>query len=160
MAVQFCSLIRKTDQIIPRSSYTLVRFPFGSYESFDNKGMHNVRQPDGYQITSWDSDERSSLIWPHRRGLGRITATAQFESGNYSEIRIQLIRDPLNLSTGPDTTGTVHYPPSPGMQCFPLSWEIVVNPGTPLGIRVWHNATSPKKLVLSQFKLSILDLDE
>jgi hypothetical protein len=160
MPVQFCSLIRKTAQVIPPGEYTLVRFPFGSLESWDNKGMHNMLQPDGYQITKWDNDDRSALIWPHRRGLGRITATMQFESGNYTELRHQLIRDPLNLSTGPDTTGTEHLPPSPGMQCFDYSWEIIVNPGTPLGYRVSHNATSSKKLVLSQFKLSIYDLDE
>lgn len=160
MAKQYCSLIRKTYQIIPPGVYTLVRFPFGSAESFDNKGMHNVAQPDGYQITSWDTDPRSGLIWPNKRGLGTIHATMQWESGNYTEVRHQLVRDPLDLSTGEDTTGTEHLTPGPGMQCFNYCWEIITNPWTPLGYRVAHNASTSKKLTLSQFKLSIEDLDE
>ncbi len=155
MAKMFCSLIRNMDQVIDPGGYVIVKFPFGSYESWDVQGMHNVKQPDGHTITSWDSDERSGLIWPKVRGLALVYATMHWESGNYTECRHQFIRDPLNLSTGPDTTGTEHRTPGPGMQCFSTMWQGIVNPQTPMAYRVAHNASSPRKLVHAQFKMSI-----
>lgn len=155
MATMFCSLIRHPDQVIYPGSYTIVKFPFGSSESWDVHGMHNAIQPDGYEVTDWDNDERSGLIWPSVRGLGTLHATMQWDSANYTEVRHQFVRDPLNLSTGPDTTATEHFEPSIGMQCFTKSWQIIVNPETPLAYRVYHNASGPINLSLAQFKLSI-----
>lgn len=155
MATMFCSLIRHADQIVPPGVYTIVRFPFGTQESWDVQNMHQVMQPDGYQITQWDVDPRSGLIWPRVRGHAQLYATMQWEAGNYTECRHQFIRDPLNLSTGPDTTGTEHRTPGPGMQCFTTSWMGLVNPGTPIAYRVAHNASTPRKLVHAQFKMAI-----
>lgn len=151
----FCSLIRSIDQVVAPGDYVIVRFPFGVQESFDKSAMHQAKQPDGYEITAWDTDPRSGLIWPRVRGLCHLYATMQWESGNYTELRHQFIRDPLGLSTGPDTTGTEHRAPTPGMQCYTTSWQGLVNPGTPIAYRVAHNASSSRKLVHAQFKMSI-----
>lgn len=155
--VQVCSLKRDTPQIVPPGAYTIVRFPFGSAEPTDRFGMHQMQQPDGYTITSWDTDERSGLIWPSKYGWGHLYAMIQWEAATATEYRDQYIRDPLNLGspTPVDTTATDHRPPSPGMQCFTKSHGIFVNAATPLALRVWHNAPVPLALVLAEFKLAI-----
>jgi len=156
VAVLYCSLGRTPDQVIPPRTYTLVRFPFGSSHEFgDAHGMHDLVQPDGYEITSWDTDDRSSLVWPAARGLGLLHITTHWEAGNYDEFRDQFIRDPLNLNKGPDVTGTKHFPPSPGMQFFSSSWQLVVEPGTPIAYMVYHNDTVPRKLLYANLKMSI-----
>lgn len=156
MAVHVCSLIRSTPQTLATGGgYQLLRFPFGDAESLDSEGMHQVSQPDGHQVTDWDSDDRSALIWPSVAGWGALTAMIQWEAGSYTELRDQFIRDPLSLSTGPDTTATDHRPPSPGMQCFTKHHEILVDPGTPLALRVTHNDHQARRVVLAEFKLAI-----
>lgn len=155
--VQVCSLKRDTPQLVPPNTYTIVRFPFGSAEPSDRFGMHQMQQPDGYTITSWDTDDRSGLIWPSRSGWGTLHAMIQWEAANATEYRDQYIRDPLSLGspTPADTTATDHRPPSVGMQCFTKSHGIFVNETTPLALRVWHNSSGPINLVLGEFKLVI-----
>ena len=151
----YCSLLVSEDQVIPRGEYTIVRFPYssgGGAEQSDAEGMHSPAQPDGG--SSAYPDERSGLIWPAHSGvIGHWLAEAQFEPGDYSEIRLQFIRDPLNLSTGANTTGTTHLPKSPGMQCFTLSHMFIANADTPVAFRVFHNASGPVKLTLAEHKL-------
>ncbi|MFF5339592.1 hypothetical protein ACFY4H_02610 [Streptomyces althioticus] len=156
--VQVCSLKRDTPQTIPaaNSPYTVIRFPFGSAESSDAFAMHQVNQPDGYVITSWDTDPRSGLIWPSVAGWGTLHAMIQWEAGNYDELRDQFVRDPLGLTPDPnDTTATEHRPPSPGMQCWTKSWGIFVNPSVPLAVRATHDDSVARKIVLAEFKLVI-----
>jgi hypothetical protein len=151
-----CSLINAEPQTIPPGGdYHIVNFPFGGGESYDAHGMHQMAQPDGYQITDWPADERSGLIWPSTDGWGVLTVNLHWESGNYTELRDRFVRDPLNVSTGYDSTATDHRAPSPGMQCFTKQHQMFVHPGTPIALLVGHNATSPRRLVLAEFKLAI-----
>lgn len=156
VTVRVCSLIRVTPQPIPADeAFHIVRFPFGAAESLDEHGMHQVEQPDGHRVDDWDTDDRSGLIWPAGEGWGALTAMIQWENGDYTELRDQYIRDPLNLSTGPDTTATDHRPRSPGMQCFTKHHEVTVRPGTPIALRVRHNDGRAQRIVHAQFKLAI-----
>jgi hypothetical protein len=41
------------------------------------------------------------------------------------------------------------------MQCFTKVWSIFVHPGVPLALRVAHNDSVTRKLVLAEFKLVI-----
>ncbi|MGF0163043.1 hypothetical protein ACQRET_03235 [Streptomyces koyangensis] len=156
--VLVCSLKRDTPQVIPSGGYHIVRFPFGVLESYDRWEMHQVQQPDGYTITSWDTDQRSGLIWPTTTGWGELHAMVQWESGDYVELRDQYVRDPLSLGspTPVDTTATEHRPPSIGMQCWVKGGHgIFVRPDTPLALRVAHDAPNPTAVVLAEFKLVI-----
>ncbi|MEU1802327.1 hypothetical protein [Streptomyces sp. NPDC019937] len=155
MAVQICSLIVAEPQVIPPGGYRVVRFPFGTAESYDALGMHQVAQPDGYTIKNWRTDDRAGLIWPAADGWGALTAMIQWEAGGYGELRDRFVRDPLGLSTGADSTATDHRPPSHGMQCFTKHHEMFVHPRTPLALMVSHNGSSPARLVLAEFKLAI-----
>lgn len=156
MSVLVCSLITAGPQTIPAGGYHVVRFPFGTGESYDAHGMHQMVQPDGYQISDWQQDDRSGLIWPSVDGWGSLTAVVQWESGGYTELRDQFVRDPLGLTDDPvNTTGTDHRVPSPGMQCFTKHHEFFVHPSVPLALRVSHNHAGPRQLVLAQFKLAI-----
>lgn len=165
MTVHVCSLILKEQQTIPSGGgYHIVKFPFGAGESYDGHGMHQMLQPDGYQITDWRADDRSGLIWPTVSGWGVLTANVHWESGNYSELRDRFVRDPLNLTgqfptteTSPagDPTATDHRPPSPGMQCFTKQHQMFVHPDTPIAFLAAHNASSPRKITHAQFKLAI-----
>ncbi|BFO18670.1 hypothetical protein SHKM778_50580 [Streptomyces sp. KM77-8] len=102
--VQVCSLKRDTAQTIPANSpYTVIRFPFGSAESADGFNMHQVNQPDGYVVTSWDTDARSGLIWPSVAGWGALYAMIQWEAGGYEELRDQFVRDPSVSPRHPTT---------------------------------------------------------
>ncbi|MDH6189110.1 hypothetical protein M2168_002142 [Streptomyces sp. CZ24] len=154
-----CSLKVDVNQVIPDDGgYHVVRFPFGSGESSDRWEMHQVQQPDGYVVTNWAADDRSGLIWPARSGWGHLYAMIQWESGPYTELRDQYVRDPLGLTSDPmNTTATDHRPPSPGMQCFTKSHGIFVNPSVPLALRVGQNAGRPVNLVLAEFKLVIYE---
>lgn len=154
-----CSLKVDIDQPIPSDGqYHTVRFPFGAAESYDRWEMHQVQQPDGYVVGDWATDDRSGLIWPTRNGWGHLYAMIQWESGDYTELRDQYVRDPLGFTGDPaNTTATDHRPPSPGMQCFTKSHGIFVNPQTPLALRVAQNAGQPVNLVLAEFKLVIHD---
>ncbi|MFZ3595025.1 hypothetical protein [Streptomyces sp. BH104] len=155
---QVCSLKRDTPQIIqPGSPYQIVRFPFGSLESTDNHEMHQVETTD-YTIATWDSDERSGLIWPARPGWGHLYAMIQWEGGNYTELRDQFVRDPLGYGSDPNnTTATDHRPPSPGMQCFTKSHGVFVDPNVPLALRATHNDKVARAITLAEFKLVIYD---
>ncbi|MFS8534362.1 MAG: hypothetical protein FWJ65_04320 [Limnochordales bacterium] len=154
MSVCVVSLIRDVPQIILPHTWTIVKFPYTG-ESYDVWGMHNPAQPDGYQVSDWDADDRSGLIWPSTSGWGVLTAMIHWESGNYTELRDQFCRDPLGLSTGQDTTATDHRAPTPGMQFFTKTHQIFVNPATPLSLRVWHNAPGSAMITHAQFKLAI-----
>lgn len=167
MGAHICSLIRAADQLIPGGGgYHLVRFPFGSAESFDEFEMHQVVQPDGYVISSsgWDSDDRSSLIWPSKYGWGTFSAMVQWEaptgtSGAVGEYRDGFVRDPLGLAGDPyNTTGTAHTAASPGANFFRASWPIFVHPGKPVALRIGHSGSGPLKMTLAEFKLSIIDV--
>lgn len=156
MTVHVCSLITAEPQTIPPGGYHTVRFPPSGGKSYDAHGMHQTTQPDGYQITDWQEDDRSALIWPAADGWGSLTAVIQWESGGYTELRDQFVRDPLGLTGDPvNTTATEHRPPSPGMQCWHKSHEIFVHPGVPLAVRVSHNDAVPRRLVFAEFKLAI-----
>ncbi|KPC59528.1 hypothetical protein ADL29_34370 [Streptomyces chattanoogensis] len=157
-AVQVVSIIRATSQpqTIPSDGqYHVIRFPYDT-ESYDPYSMHEAVQPDGYQVVDWKTDDRSGLIWPSKDGWGHLTAVIQWEAGDYRELRDQFVRDPLSLTADPvDTTGTDHRPPSPGIQCFTKHHEIVVHPGAPIALRVGHNATTAKNIILAELKLAI-----
>jgi len=142
-------------QLIQPGRWTVVRFPTDE-ESYDPLDMHaRLQKHDAYEVRDWARDDRSGLIWPARNGWGTLNAMLQWEPGGYDELRDQFIRDPLNLSTGPDTTATDHRPPSPGMQCFTKTWSLSVRVGTPLALRVAHNDDQPRLLTLAELKLEI-----
>ena len=156
MTVRVCSLISNHHRSIPGDGeYHILRFPFGTGESYDEHGMHQMQQPDGYEITDWENDDRSGLIWPAVDGWGELTANIHWEDGGYTELRDRFVRDPLDLSSGPDSTATDHRPPSPGMQCFTKNHGIFVHPGTTLALLVAHNDSRSRSVVHSQFKLAI-----
>lgn len=157
MSVHVCSLISTVPQEIPSGGYHVLRFPFAG-ESSDAWTMHELAKS-GYQITNWRTDDRSGLIWPSRYGWASLTAVIQWEYGDYDELRDQFVRDPLRFTSDPEnTTATEHRPPSPGMQCFAKHHEIFANPDTPLAVRVSHNASSSRAVVLAQFKVAIHDV--
>jgi hypothetical protein len=154
--VLVCSLITNQPQEIPTNGYHVVRFPYGSAESYDAHNMHPAEQPDGYTVAGWPTDDRSGLIWPTADGWGSLTAVIQWESGGYTELRDQFVRDPLGLTNDPvNTTATEHRPPSPGMQCWHKAHEIFVHPGVPLALRVSHNDSVPRRMVFAEFKLAV-----
>ncbi|WP_413102210.1 hypothetical protein [Streptomyces sp. Inha503] len=152
MAVQVCSLITDTPQLIPVGGYHVVRFPYGSAESYDAHGMHQVVQPDGSEVTDWRTDDRAGLIWPSADGWGSLTAMIQWAPGDYTELRDRFVRDPLGE---PDSTATDHRPPSPGMQCFTKHHEIFVYHDVPLSVMVAHTSDQACELVFAEFKLAI-----
>lgn len=155
MSVRIVSLITAVPQTVPSGGYHIVRFPYTG-ESYDGCGMHEALHPDGYQVTDWQADDRSGLIWPAVDGWGSLTAVIQWEAGGYNELRDQYVRDPLGLTGDPvNTTATEHRPPSPGMQCWHKSHEMFVHPGVPLALRVSHNDSVSRRIVLAEFKLAI-----
>lgn len=157
MSVYICSLILNGTQSIPADGdYHIVRFSHETVgESYDGHGMHQQTQPDGYQIADWQTDDRSGLIWPAVDGWGVLTANIHWESGTYTELRDRFVRDPLDLSTGYNSTATDHRPPSPGMQCFTKQHQMFVHPGTPVSLLVAQNAGSARKITHAQLKLAI-----
>jgi hypothetical protein len=154
MSLHICSLINNDEQVIPPSTYTLLKFPYVG-ESYDVWGMHEECQPD--EVCSTYPDDRSALIWPTVSGWGSLTAMIHWENGDYTEIRDQYIRDPLNLAGGPDTTCTEHEEPNLGMQFRSKHHELFVHPGTPVAVRAYHNDSVARKVVHAQFKLAIQD---
>ncbi|RCV54660.1 hypothetical protein [Marinitenerispora sediminis] len=157
MPVYVCSLAGAIAQAVPPGGgYHLLRFPFDSSgEAYDVHRMHDPVQPDGHVVEDWRTDPRSGLIWPRVNGWGQLHANIHWRAGDYGELRDRFCRDPLDLSTGVDSTGTDHRPPSPGMQCFTKSHGIFVRPGTPLGLMVGHTATAAATVEYAQFKLVI-----
>ncbi|MFD7793648.1 hypothetical protein [Streptomyces sp. NPDC059759] len=156
MTVQICSLIVNEPQSIPADGqYHVVRFPFGAGESFDDCNMHQTAQPDGYAVTDWRHDDRSGLIWPAAEGWGSLNALMYWDDGSYSEIRSRFVRDPLDLSTGFDSTCTEDTPSTPGGQYRAKHWELFVHPGTPLALMVKHDAGRSVNLSFAELKLAI-----
>ncbi|MFH9073458.1 hypothetical protein [Streptomyces alboflavus] len=156
MSVYVCSLKTTGPQLIDPGGYQVVRLPYGGGESYDPHGMHPAEQPDGYVVGSWLAEDRAGLIWPAIDGWGELRAMIQWEAGGYTELRDQVVRDPLGMTSDPaDTTATDHRPPTPGMQCFTKAWSIFVHPGVPLALRVAHNDAGPRQLVLAELKLII-----
>lgn len=148
-----CSLKADVPQDIPADGrYHLVRFPYG-VESYDVHGMHEPVQPDG--VVSTDGDDRAGLIWPAVAGWASLYAMAQWAPGDYTELRDRFVRDPLDLTTGFDSTATEDYPPTVGGQYRAKAWGMFVTPGTPLGLMVRHNAIGPVGLTLAEFKMVI-----
>lgn len=67
LTVLVCSLKSEIPQSIPPGAYTVVRFPFGAAESYDEHGMHHVVQPDGARVSAWSRDDRAGLSRRDRR---------------------------------------------------------------------------------------------
>lgn len=154
MTVYVCSLITAQPQEIAPAAYRIVRFPFGaSGESFDQYGMHQAEQPDGAIALS--SDDRAGLIWPSQHGWASLTAMIFWESGDYTELRDRFVRDPLNITTGFDSTATEDRPPTPGGQYLHKCHELFVYPGTPIALMVQHNDTESRLITHAEFKLAI-----
>lgn len=161
MTARICSLIVKEPQTIPAdSSYHVVRFPFGTSESYDQHGMHQMAQPDGHPITDWRTDDRSGLIWPTVHGWGVLTGIVYWEDGDYTELRDRFERDPLNLTTGPDSTATDHRARTPGIQAFTKQHQMFVHPGTPIAFKVAHNSHASERIYFAEFKLAIHPAEE
>jgi hypothetical protein len=156
VAIRVCSLKFDAErdggpQSVPADSYYVVRFPYGTAESYDTENMH--AQTRSGRTHSFPGDSASGLIWPAHQAWGRLYAMIQWDTAAgdaASEFRDQFVRDPLGSA---DTTCTEHRPPSPGMQCFAKAWGIFVAPDVPLGLRVAHNADRKLDLVLAEFKL-------
>ncbi|MEV0526058.1 hypothetical protein AB0I66_21715 [Streptomyces sp. NPDC050439] len=155
MTVLVCSLKVDTPQVIKPGIYTTVRFPFGALEPYDVHRMHQVAQSDGHTVEAWREDDRAGLIWPAADGWGVLTAMAQWEAGGYRELGARLVRDPLDLTTGWDSTATDERPPSPGRQRSTYQHQMFVHPKTPIALQVCHDDLTPRKLTLAEFKLAI-----
>jgi len=155
MSVFVCSLKVDTPQLVRPGAYTIVRFPFGALESKDDYRMHQMVQPDGYEVTDWRTDDRAGLIWPAVDGWGVLSAMVQWEKGGYREVGARFVRDPLGLSTGWDATATDERAPSPGRQRATHLWQMDVHSQTPLSLQVCHDDTVARKLTLAEFKLAI-----
>lgn len=152
MTLVVSSLISAGTQSIQPNQYTLLRFPFDN-ESADAFDLHPRVQPDtGQSITV--SDPRAGLIWPAHTAWATLNALAYFEEDNYTEIRTRFTRDPLNLTTGEDSTCTQDHAPTPGGQYISKSWNIFVHPMTSIGFLVKHNASTSVAVTLAEFKLS------
>jgi hypothetical protein len=150
-----CSLKVERPQTVPAGgSYHLIRFPYvGTEESYDPHNMHHPSQPDG--VTSAWPDARSGLIWPAASGWGWLTGMVFWEAGSSGEYRARFARDPLNLTTGADTTATTDEAPTPGGQYRHYCHEMFVHPGTPIGLMVRHAASGGLDVTLAEFKLAI-----
>lgn len=148
-----CSLKVDVPQSIPAgSAYTLLRFPYGSAESYDPCDMHPVVQPDG--VISSYPDLRSGLIWPAHDAWAQLYALIYWEDGAYDEVRDRFVRDPLGLFDPPDSTCTQDHAATPGGQYIAKSWGMFVHPGVPLGLMVRHDAPTPVKVTLAEFKIA------
>lgn len=144
MIEHFCSLKVDVPQSIPPGVWTILRFPYVG-ESSDAEDMH----PD--PGTAYATDPASGLIHPaHLDRVGHWWAMVQWEPGGYDELRGQFARDPLGTI---DTTGTVHMPPSPGMQCFTYP-HIFKTDTRPVAFRVYHDDDVPRKVTVAEFKLA------
>lgn len=151
---QVCSLITTEPQLIPAGpDYRIVRFPFGGAESYDEHGMHDVDQPDGETTTG--EHDRAGLIWPSASGWADLYAMLFWARGDYTEVRDRFVRDPLDLSTGYDSTCTEDHRDTPGGQYLAKTWGIFVKVGTPLAVMVRHNSRSALSLDFAEFKLAI-----
>lgn len=150
MRQHVCSLKMDVPQTIPKNTWTVVKFPYDSEESYDPGDMHPLVQ--GGIEEPYPNSSRSGLVYPAHDGpFARLDWMVQWENDYASEYKDQLCRDPFGIA---DTTATSHRTPSPGMQCFVGSWDIFVHPDVPLSLRVAHNHTSSLRIVLAEFKIS------
>lgn len=161
MLTHFCSLYyhydRDADQYVDPDTWTLVRFPYGSSESTDRENMHALADALGEEHP-YPADPASALIWPQHDStelepiIGHLWGTVMWDDANYTELRGQFSRDPLGIN---DVTGTVHYPRSPGMQCFTFPGPpIEINSRVPLGLEVMHNASGRLRIRHAKIKLT------
>ncbi|MET7360199.1 hypothetical protein ABZS76_17355 [Streptomyces sp. NPDC005562] len=170
MSVVICSLLwdaaRHGRQAVKYDSdgYHLVRFPYGAGdESYDPWHMHDPSQGAAAQATTTPSkfpDARSGLIWPSHEGWGLLSAMVFWEpDAKATEFRARYVRDPLDLSTGYDSTATTDSTPTRGGQYRTYLWQMFVHPGTPLGLKISARGVGdvkrPTPLMHAQFKLSI-----
>ncbi len=140
------------DQLIQPGDYQIVRFPFGSVESSDTFDLHPIVQPDtGQSITL--SSPRAGLIWPAHERWARLWALMYWADGPYTEVRSRFVRDPLNLSTGYDSTCTEDSAKTPGGQFISKSWEAKTVLGTPWALMVRHNASEAIRLDFAELKM-------
>lgn len=142
-----------------KDGYHLVRFPYTvSGESYDPWKMHDTSQ--GGSKASKYPDARSGLIWPSHDGWGVLSAMVFWASDAKTlEYRARFVRDPLNSSTGYDATATSDSTPTRGGQYRSYMWQMFVQRGTPLGLKVSARGTRDAKmttpLTLAEFKLAI-----
>jgi hypothetical protein len=164
--VRVVSLKVEVAQSIPAGDdYHLLRFPYDvSDESYDPWGMHDPVHPGGYTVTNWATNPRSGLIWPvcaQAKAWGTVYGLVYWEAGDYSEVRSRIVRDPLGLTAnGYDSTCTEDHFATPGGQFRAKKWGLFVNPATPIGLMVRHNASTAKKVTLAEFKLVIQPVEE
>lgn len=157
--VRAVSLKTDVPQSIPPGGYHIVRFPYPD-QSYDGWGMHTPAQPDGTTVASWSKDDRSGLIWPVSSGWGSLYALAYWESGDYTEVRSRIVRDPLSVASGYDSTDTEDDIANPGGQYRSKAWGMFVNPATPLALMVRHDSATTERLALAEFKLAIHPVEE
>lgn len=140
------------DQMIQPGDYQIIRFPFHPIESSDVFDLHPVVQPDtGQPVTV--ASQRAGLIWPAHERWARLWGLTYWADGPYTEVRSRFVRDPLNLSTGYDSTATEDFLKTPGGQYRIKGWEAKVSPGTPWALMVKHNADEPVRLDFAEFKM-------
>lgn len=164
--VRVVSLKVEVDQSIPADGqYHLLKFPYDT-ESYDPWEMHSPLQPDAYTVptSSWSSQPRSGLVWPcwpdGVRGWGTVHGLVYWEPGDYSEVRSRIVRDPLNVAGGYDSTCTEDHVATPGGQFRAKNWGLFIDPMVPLGLMVRHNASTAKAVTLAEFKLVIHPVEE
>ncbi|MEU6994350.1 hypothetical protein ABZ953_27310 [Streptomyces sp. NPDC046465] len=165
MSVVICSLLwdaaRHGRQSIKYDSdgYHLVRFPYGEGdESYDPWRMHDPGK--GSTRPSKYPDARSGLIWPSHDGWGLLSAMVFWEpAAKPIEYRSRYVRDPLDLTTGYDSTATTDSAPTRGGQYRTYLWQLFVHPDTPLGLKISVRGVGDVKLatplIHAQFKLAI-----
>lgn len=139
--------------------YHLVRFPYTSDgESYDPWRMHEPAN--GGSTASKYPDARSGLIWPSHTGWGVVSALVFWApSSTALEYRARFVRDPLKTSTGYDATATSDSTPTRGGQYRSYMWQMFVQRGTPIGLKVAARGAGDAKIVvpltLAEFKLAI-----
>ncbi|MGV9880341.1 hypothetical protein [Streptomyces sp. NPDC003006] len=165
MSVAICSLKWDAAQHGPQAikydsdGYHLVRFPYGAgEESYDPWRMHDPAKAGSGP--SHFPNAHSGLIWPSHDGWGVLSALVFWrpDSGP-TEYRSRFVRDPLNLTTGYDSTATTDSAPTRGSQFRSYVWQMFVHPETPVGLKISARGVGDVKLATplthAQFKLAI-----
>lgn len=150
-----CSLKTKSgvkQSIPPGPDYTIVRFPFDGQESSDSHDLHPVLQPDTAESITYTSP-RAGLIWPAHTAWADLYGMLYWDAGNYTELRDRFVRDPLNLSSGYDSTCTEDHNVTPGGSYIAKAWGLRAYVGTPLALMVKHNSSGPVNLAFAEFKV-------
>ncbi|MFJ3228552.1 hypothetical protein ACIPJS_35070 [Streptomyces sp. NPDC086783] len=142
-----------------QDGYHLVRFPYETTEeSYDPWKMHDPAN--GGPGESVYPDARSGLIWPSHDGWGMLSAMVFWEADTRAlEYRARFVRDPLNASTGYDSTATNDTMLTRGGQFRTYLWQMFVTPGTPVGLKISArgagDARIATRITLAEFKLAI-----